>query len=195
EEVVGPLRHGQQALMVYQDQRAGLLLPFVASMYNLDPAAFVAEVIDKAGITRPPHRWCRFECSTWLADARGVMIAEGGFPQGPPPTSLEALLPGLAALQIKYLVRQQEARGSLYLRYEPFQDRLYQGLCAPRLAHGAWTLARACKAYGGHDLETASNKILEYVLSAVCDAWPPEEGASGGEEQGWLGIHGESPAD
>src|SRR5262249_51371153 len=96
EEVVSPLRHGQQALIVYQDQRAGLLLPFVASMYNLGPAAFVAEVIDKAGITRPPYRWCRFECSTWLADSGGVRITEGGFPQIPAPASLEALLPGLA---------------------------------------------------------------------------------------------------
>jgi len=194
EDIVAPLRHGQQALMVYQDQRAGLLLPFVASMYNLDPAAFVAEVIDKAGITRPPYRWCRFECSTWLADSGGVRITEGGFPQIPAPASLEALLPGLAELQFKYLVRQQEASGSLYLRYEPFQDRLYQGLCAPRLAHGAWTLARACKAYGGHDLETASNKILEYVLSAVRDAGPREDGASEGEEQVWLEFEGQSPS-
>jgi orotate phosphoribosyltransferase/AMMECR1 domain-containing protein len=191
EDVLLPVRHGQQALMVYQGQRAGLLLPFVASMYNLDPAEFVAEVIDKAGITRPPYRWKRFECSTWLADSNGVAIAEGGFPFVPESGSLETVLPKLAELQVSYLVRQQDKNGSLYLRYEPFQDRLYQGRCAPRLAHGAWTLVRAYNAYPGSELKAASDKTLDYILSAVRVAEPDEAVANEGI---WLEFEGEPPS-
>jgi orotate phosphoribosyltransferase/AMMECR1 domain-containing protein len=191
EDVVLPVRHGQQALMVYQGQRAGLLLPFVATMYNLDPAAFVAEVIDKAGITRPPYRWCRFECATWLADKNGVTITEGAFPFVPAPGSLGMLLPTLGELQVRYLIRQQEENGSLYMRYEPFQDRLYQGRCAPRLAHAAWTLARAYRAYRGSDLKAASDKTLDYILSAVPVADADEAIAKEGI---WLEFEADPPS-
>ena len=107
--------------MVYQNQRVGLLLPFVATTHNLDRSEFVAEVIDKAGITRPPYNWCRFDCATWLADAGGSRILECGFPATPDPPPLDVLLDRLANLHIRYLIRQQSADGSLYLRYEPFR--------------------------------------------------------------------------
>ena len=77
EEVGWRIRHGQQALMVYQNQRVGLLLPFVAVTHNFDREEFVAELIDKAGITRPPYQWCRFDCATWRADAAGIALLEG----------------------------------------------------------------------------------------------------------------------
>ena len=193
EDVVLPVRHGQQALMVYQGQRAGLLLPFVATMYNLDPAAFVAEVIDKAGITRPPYRWIRFECSTWLADHSGVTITEGGFPSVPASGSLIEVLPRLGDLQVRYLTRQQDETGSLYQRYEPFQDRLYQGRCAPRLAHAAWILTRAYGIYGGIDLKAASDKALDYILSALRNN-VADEGIAEGDAGIWLEFEGEAPS-
>ena len=146
EEVAARSRHGQQALMVYQNKRVGLLLPFVATTLNLDRSEFVAEVIDKAGITRPPYNWCRFDCATWLADAKGTAILDGGFPLAHDSSPLEELLDRLANLHVQYLMRQQTADGSLYLRYEPFQNRLYKGLSAPRLAHAAWIIASAYKA-------------------------------------------------
>ena len=55
EEVALRVRQGRHALMVYQNNRVGLLLPFVAVTNNLDRSEFIAEVIDKAGITRPPY--------------------------------------------------------------------------------------------------------------------------------------------
>ena len=167
EEVTSPVRHGQQALMVYQNKRVGLLLPFVAVAHDLSPSEFVAEVIDKAGITRPPYAWCRFDCATWLADADDVKIIEGGFPQASNSDGLDALLGRLAKLHVKYLIRQQAADGSLYLRYAPFQNRLYQGISAPRLAHGAWILARAHETFGGSELKEARDKILAYHLKSV----------------------------
>jgi uncharacterized protein (TIGR00296 family) len=167
EEVASRIRHGQQALMVYQNDRVGLLLPFVAVTHNLDRSEFIAEIIDKAGITRPPYGWCRFDCATWLCDAEGIGMLEGGFRPAPDSPSVDLLVDRLAKLHVRYLIRQQKPDGSLYLRYEPFQNRLYEGLSAPRLAHGAWVIARASKALGGAELEDACDKIIDYALKTV----------------------------
>jgi AMMECR1 domain-containing protein/orotate phosphoribosyltransferase len=169
EEVTRPVRHGQQALMVYQGKRVGLLLPFVAVTHNLDRAEFVAEVIDKAGITRPPYNWCRFECATWLADAEGAKRLEGGFPPAPESASLEEMVSRLSHLHAGYLVRQREGDGSLYLQYEPFQNRLYRGISTPRLAHGAWVMARAHATLGDPALKDASSDIIDRLLKDVRD--------------------------
>ena len=145
----------------------GLLLPFVAVTHNLNPAEFVAELIDKAGITRPPYNWCRFDCATWLADAEGARKLEGGFPPAPQSSSLEETISRLARLHTDYLVRQQEEDGSLYLQYEPFQNRLYRGISTPRLAHAAWVMARAHKMLGEPALKDASSKIIDRLLKYV----------------------------
>ncbi len=67
------IRLGEQALMVYQGDRLGLLLPTAAASLGLDAEAFALEVIDKAGITRPPYHWRRYECAGWLAGPGGDM--------------------------------------------------------------------------------------------------------------------------
>ncbi|HKS41418.1 MAG TPA: AMMECR1 domain-containing protein [Blastocatellia bacterium] len=169
EEVMRPVRHGQQALMVYQGKRVGLLLPFVAVTHNLNPAEFVAELIDKAGITRPPYNWCRFDCATWLADVEGARKLEGGFPPALQSSSLEEMISRLARLHADYLVRQQEEDGSLYLQYEPFQNKLYRGISTPRLAHAAWVMARAHRVLGEPALKDVSSKIIDRLLKAVRD--------------------------
>src|SRR5215213_2900121 len=190
EEAAARSRHGQQALMVYQNKRVGLLLPFIATTHNLDRSEFVAEVIDKAGITRPPYNWCRFDCATWLADAKGATILEGGFPPAPDPPPLGALLDRLANLHVQYLMRQQTADGTLYLRYEPFHDRLYYGLSAPRLAHGTWIFARAYKAFGGSELKGVRDKLIDYHLKAVREGelglWLEEDGVPSISELSFL---------
>jgi AMMECR1 domain-containing protein/orotate phosphoribosyltransferase len=170
EEVALRVRHGRHALMVYQNNRVGLLLPFVAVTNNLDRSEFVAEVIDKAGITRPPYYWCRFECTSWLADGQGICLMEGGFPRRSERAPLAASVNELAMIHVKYLLRQLEDDGSLYFFYEPFQDRLHQGITAPRRAHGAWVLARACSMFGGPELEEARNRIIEWHLNSVRQA-------------------------
>jgi AMMECR1 domain-containing protein/orotate phosphoribosyltransferase len=170
EEVALRIRLGRHALMVYQDSRVGLLLPFVAATNNLDRPAFVAEVIDKAGITRPPYYWCRFECATWLAENRGISLLEGGFPRGSHQAAGAAAVGRLATLHVNYLVRQQQADGSLYFYYEPFQNRLYQGLSAPRLAHAAWVLARACRVFDGPELQGARERIIDHHMNLVRQA-------------------------
>ena len=78
-EIVRRIRHGRQALMVTQRNRCALFLPSVASRFNLAPVPFVEELLHKAEIDKPPYRWTRFECATWLADRAGERIMEGSF--------------------------------------------------------------------------------------------------------------------
>ena len=162
EEVRFRYRHGQQALSVEQKARAGMLLPFVASWLSLDAEDFVDEVLDKAGVTRPPYNWIRFDCSTWLADEDGVAKLEGGFKRLAPTLRVDEI----ARLQVDYLVRNQREDGAFYFSYYPFQNTLYQGIDMARLAHGAWTLARAGK-------RDAAVSALKHVVGQ------PEEEATG----------------
>jgi orotate phosphoribosyltransferase/AMMECR1 domain-containing protein len=160
EEVRLRYRHGQQALLVEQSSRQGLLLPFVATWMSLDAEHFVDEVIDKAGVTRQPYNWRRYDCVTWLADEEGTGQLAGGFKRSLPTFTVDQI----AHLHCAYLERNQRADGSLYLSYYPFQNTLYQGIDVARQAHAAWTLARA----GRID---AAVSALRYVLTQPDD--PP----------------------
>ena len=186
EEVVRYFRHGQQALMAYRGESVGLLLPFVASMLNLDAHGFAREVLKKAGLTEPPFYWCRFGCATWLADARGAHELVGGFPREEAETlgDIDVLLKRRAALHTEYLLRQQKPDGSFYTDYDPFQNRLYEGSDLPRLAHAAWVLARAARLLGGEESGAAAERSITRLLSA----------ASEGEGGLWLEAEGGRPS-
>src|SRR5262249_12667731 len=153
-------RHGQQALMVSQGARVGLLLPFVVATNNLSPQEYALEVIAKAGILCPPYTWRRFDCTTWLADRTGVpRPLHGAFPVAPAPPNLDVGLAQLATLFSHYLLRHQREDGSLFLRYLPHQDILYEGEDLPRTAHGAWVLCRAGHQLGDPALEAGGRKL------------------------------------
>jgi orotate phosphoribosyltransferase/AMMECR1 domain-containing protein len=185
EEVVRYFRHGHQALMAYRGESLGLLLPFVASTNNLDPAGFAREVLIKAGLTEPPFYWCRFGCATWLSDARGVHKLVGGFPQAPEPSEeLGELLARRARVHTQYLLRNQKPDGSLYTDYEPFQHRLYEGADLPRTAYAAWVLARASRVLGGEELRAAAGRAVKHLLNAATDT---PDGL-------WLEATGHSPS-
>ena len=94
-------------------------------------------------------------------------MLDGGFPRRAEPVPFAVCVDKLATLHVKYLIRQQEADGSLYFCYEPFQDRLHQGISAPRLAHGAWVLARACNVFCAPELDDARDKIIDRHLNVV----------------------------
>lgn len=156
EEIVDRTRHAEQALMAYQGQHAGLLLPSVAVTDNLSPRAYAYAVLDKAGITQAPYRWCRFDCTTWLADATGARRARYGLPVGTAPKSLAEGVKRLAPLLCQFLLRHLGETA----RYEPFADVVYQGLDTARLAHQAWTLARARRLLGSEPLGEAATRLL-----------------------------------
>src|SRR5262249_51131894 len=79
EEVINYYRHGDQTLMVYHGNQVGLLLPFVASVWNYDAVNFAKAVLQKAGIAEPPYNWCRFDSATWFAGNDGMWATVGGF--------------------------------------------------------------------------------------------------------------------
>ncbi|MDQ6616296.1 MAG: AMMECR1 domain-containing protein [Actinomycetota bacterium] len=140
--VVRPFRFAQQALEVSQGQRRGLLLPFLAVMHNLTPLQYVYEVIDKAGITRPPYRWTRYDCATWLADATGTSRLVHGLPAGRAAASGGDQLERLWPIMVGYARRHHVARGVPAGRYEVFANRVRTGLAPARLAYGAWVMAK-----------------------------------------------------
>lgn len=143
EEAVYPVRHAEQALMAYQGERVGLLLPHVAISSNLGPADYARAVLEKAGISQPPYRWVRFDCQSWLCDEGGPRKLDRLWVPGEPPRSADAGVAKLAPLLAGYLLKHQRPHGEPFGHYDPFADVLTPGLEPPRLAHLAWTLERA----------------------------------------------------
>jgi orotate phosphoribosyltransferase/AMMECR1 domain-containing protein len=166
DDIVRRIRYGEHALMVEQNKRFAMYLPSVASRYSLDPASFVEELLHKAAITKPPYRWTRFECATWLADGTGERPVEGSFAPAPAPSTLPELQSRLAPLGIGYLLRHQRGDGTFFTRYEPLQDQHYEAIDLPRLAHAAWVLARAGKAYD-KAASAAACRTIAFLLPTV----------------------------
>src|SRR5215216_2289748 len=176
EEVVNYYRHGDQTVMVYQGQQLGVLLPFVASFWNLDAVSFAKAVIQKAGLTEPPYYWCRFDCATWFAGSEGVWPTIGGF--APPQTDLppvNELIARHRKLHLHYLLKHLREDGTFFSTYEPFHNRVYEGVDPARQAHGTWVLARAYKTLGGDELKNAAGKAIDSLLAKTVhdgdDVW------------------------
>ena len=181
EEVVNYYRHGDQTVMVYQDDRVGLLLPFVGSFWNLDPVGFARAVIEKAGLNEPPYYWVRFDCATWFAGREGVVKTVGGFAVSQkelPP--IEELAPYLGKLHLHYLLKHLKDDGTFYSGYQPFHNRVYEAPDLARQAHGAWVLARAANTFGDDEIKRAADKVIDSLLTRVVrdgdDVWLQVEG-------------------
>ena len=167
EEIVKYYRHGEQTLMVYQGEQYGLLLPFVASAWNLDSVSFAKAVIEKAGLREPPYYWCRFDCTTWLADDAGVWPIAGGFPLPDDRSGFDDLVARHTSLHVRYLLNHLKDDGTFYSRYEPFHNRLYENVDPARQAYGAWVLARAAKLIGTPELTHATSTVINAVVAHV----------------------------
>ncbi|MFL5350884.1 MAG: hypothetical protein ACJ8AT_39455 [Hyalangium sp.] len=154
-------RHAEQALMAYQEDRAGLLLPSVAVTGNLSPVEYARAVLAKAGLTEGPVRWRRFDCVTWLADAQGTQRVEHGLPVGIPPKALKEQTTRLTQALCKFLLRHLGET----TRYEPFSDTAHKGLDTALLAHQAWTMARAHRVLGPAPLGQGARTLLSALTS------------------------------
>ncbi len=183
EEVMKRVRLGQQALVAYQGNRRGMLLPECVTRFNLTPLGYALEVIDKAGITRPPYGWKRWDCATWLDDGSSEpRRLIGGFPAAPPNCPSSNLAQHLAELFCGYLLRHQKEDGVSFFRYHPIQDVLYEQLDLMRLSHGAWVMARAGRQLERPDMLKAASRRIDLLL-----------GRLGEDEQGDLWIDPDSP--
>jgi orotate phosphoribosyltransferase len=161
EEAAAQTRHAEQALMAYQGDRAGLLLPSVAVTGNLSPLDYARAVLDTAGLTEGPFRWRRFDCVTWLADAEGTHRVEHGLPVGVLPKALAQQMTGLTQPLCKFLLRHLGETA----RYEPFTGSVHKGLDAALLAHQAWTMARAHRQLGPAPLGEGARTLLSALTS------------------------------
>ncbi len=167
EEVIRYVIPGRQMLQVNQGERAGMLLPFWAARESISREAYPREVIDKAGITRPPYSWLRFDCATFLADANCAGRLEGPLLRLPEDRDDSELSIHLAGLYSNYLLRHQMQDGSFFESYEPFRNRLRKGGNLPRLAHAAWVLARAGRTLESSPLQSAADRTLAFLLQTM----------------------------
>jgi AMMECR1 domain-containing protein/orotate phosphoribosyltransferase len=167
EEVVRYVVTGRQALQVTQNQRSGIVLPFWAAMHSLSAEEYALEVVDKAGITRPPYYWQRFDCATWLADAEGVGQLEGAFKPMTAACDDHELARWLTDLYANYLLRHHRQDGTSYESYEPFRNRLLAGGNLPRLAHGAWVLMRGARVLDDARLRQAADRTVDLLLRSI----------------------------
>ncbi|HET6980157.1 MAG TPA: AMMECR1 domain-containing protein [Pyrinomonadaceae bacterium] len=176
EEVVSYYRHGDQTVMVYQDDRVGLLLPFVGSFWNLDSLGFAKAVIEKAGLSGPPYYWVRYDCATWFAGTEDTAPTVGGFiqPRKELPPIKELITPH-ARLHLHYLLKHLKDDGTFYSGYQPFHNRLYESPDLARQAHGAWVLAKAANVFGDDEVHSAADKVIDSLLGKVVrdgdDVW------------------------
>lgn len=168
EEIIKRVRHGQQALAAYQGKRQGMLLPDCVTRFNLSRLGYALEVIDKAGITRPPYGWKRWESATWL-DEGGPEPRQliAGFPRCAPQSPAPQLAQHLGELFCAYLLRHQRDDGVFFYRYRPFQDTLYERLDLVRLSHGAWVLARAGEQLQRSDVQNAARRTIDFLLARL----------------------------
>jgi AMMECR1 domain-containing protein/orotate phosphoribosyltransferase len=167
QEVVRYVIPGRQMLQVSQGGRSGMLLPFWAARESVSREAYALEVIDKAGITRPPYFWQRFDCTTWLADAAGAGELEGAFRRLPEDCKDRELPAHLAGLYSNYLLRHHLQDGTFYESYDPFRNRLRKGGNLPRLAHAAWVVARAGRVLENPLLQPAAERTLSFLLQRM----------------------------
>ena len=163
EEVVNYYRHGEQTLMAFHGEQVGLLLPFVASTWNLDPVSFAKAVLEKAKLSEPPYNWCRFDCATWLAASDGVWPTMGAFPVRRVDLAPDDLIAHHIALHRRYLLKHLRPDGTFFSRYQPFHNRLFEGNDLPRQAYGAWVFARAHRVLRGDDLRDAAGAVIDSV--------------------------------
>ena len=163
EEIVNYYRHGEQLLMAFRGEQLGLLLPFVASTWNLDPVSYAKSVLEKARLSEPPYSWCRFDCATWLAESNGTWLTSGGFPVRSVDLPSDDLIAHHIALHRRYLLKHLREDGTFYSRYQPFHNRLFESVDTARQAYGAWVFARAHRVLGGDDLRDAADSVINSV--------------------------------
>ncbi len=154
-------RHG---LVVQQNARTAFLLPFTALLHSLSQSQFVAELIDKAGITRPPYDWTRVETTSWYADGTTTSALPWGLPAATACTTIAEGVERLVPRMLEYL-RVHHAPRTAY--YRALVDQELGTFERPRHMHGAWTLALAHRVLGGDALAARAGESIAAYATAT----------------------------
>jgi orotate phosphoribosyltransferase/AMMECR1 domain-containing protein len=163
---VDPRRH---ALVVQQNTRTALMLPFVSLQQSLTQVQFVAELVDKAGITRAPYHWTRMEATSWYADGEKTCPLPWGLPPATPPASIAAAIEHLLPRMLEYLRVHERPDGQRTAYYRALVNRAHGELERPRQIHGAWTIAAAYRALGGDALGARAKRNIETFVGATLE--------------------------
>ena len=137
--VMTPTRFADQVLEARSGEQVGILLPYIAVTHDLSAQEYADAVVDKAGITDGPIHWTRYDCSSWLADSKGVVRLVDGLPARAATDGNAAQLAGHWA---GFLAQHSTPNGEPVNRYLPFTDEQRTGVAGARLAHSAWVKAR-----------------------------------------------------
>lgn len=159
----------RHALVVQQNTRTALLLPFVALQHSLSQVQFVAELVDKAGITRAPYHWTRMEATSWYADGETTGTLPWGLPPATPPASIGAAIEHLLPRMLEYLRARERPDGLRDAFYRALVDHTHGQLERPRQIHGAWTIAAAHRALGGDELGSRAQRNIDAFVDANLD--------------------------
>ena len=154
----------RHALVVQQNARTALLLPFVALQHSLTRAQFVAELVDKAGITRAPYNWTRLEATSWYCDGDTTSELVWGLPPATAPATIADAVEHLLPRMLEHMRVHQRADGLRDGVYRALADLVHAELERPRQIHGAWTLAAAHRALGGDELAARAQRSIDVFL-------------------------------
>ena len=136
EDVVGRHRFGEQALMAFDGENCGFILPWFAARNDWTETEYIEQVRSKAGIAEQTCGWRRFDVRTWCADSDGAFPVRGAFKDTPSKETTPALVRRLTTLTLSYLVRNQRRDGGFFFRYRPAENILSGDSDLPRMAHG-----------------------------------------------------------
>jgi orotate phosphoribosyltransferase/AMMECR1 domain-containing protein len=169
DDVVGRHRFGEQALMAFDGENGGFLLPWFAARNDWTEREYIAQVRSKAGIPEQPCGWQRFDVRTWCADRDTARPVRGAFKDAPAERTTPALVRRLRTLTLSYLVRNQRPDGRFFFRYRPAENTLSGDSDLPRMAHGAWVLARAARAGERDVTDQVVDRSLQRLLALVAE--------------------------
>jgi hypothetical protein len=169
EDVAGRIRFGEQALMAFDGESSGFLLPWFAARNDWTEKEYIEQVRSKADIAEQTCGWRRFDVKTWCADDDGALAVRGAFKDAAPEQTTPALVRRLTNLTLSYLVRNQRQDGTFFFRYQPAENVLSGDSDLPRMAHAAWVLARAARLGEPDITDQVADRSLQRLLALVED--------------------------
>jgi hypothetical protein len=96
-------------------------------------------------------------------------LTAGGFPVHHDLPPLNDLIEQHGKLHTRYLLTHLREDGTFFSGYQPFHNRLFESVDTARQAHGAWVLARASHTFGGDEVKTAADQVIDSLLPQEFD--------------------------
>ncbi len=136
--------HGVDSLSLRQGAKFGLMLPHVAIDKHMTPAEFVAEVIDKAGVTRGPYEWWIHLTKSWMQTPNDKVFKLNGTQLNADHSEITACKSDhLHQIYLDYIQRNKRANESFFRYYDLYQNVFLAKNTLFDRAYAAWVLLQA----------------------------------------------------